>query len=221
MDAPDLPSADHSSTSRSRPASPTPGCKSTITSTDEDGAVSVVSGIEAGKRLPTTPRFQTAATSRWLAGAGWVGYLSGTFQHVGSRFTQVGDQTEGFSAVNLIALSPVLHPGTFIGGPLAKNTFAFNPELPAYNILNARVGFLNGRWDSRLLRRQPDRRARVPGPRPGAGYPGPGSAIRQTRRGASASARASTFDVIAEPVAPRPARRFDGPEAQHGARRVR
>ena len=26
------------------------------------------------------------------------------------------DQTEGFSAVNLIALSPVLHPGTFIGG---------------------------------------------------------------------------------------------------------
>ena len=26
----------------------------------------------------------------------------------------------------------------------------------------------------RLLRRQPDRRARVPGPRPGAGYPGPG-----------------------------------------------
>ena len=67
--------------------------QSTITSTDEDGAVSVVSGIEAGKRLPTTLRFQTAtaATWRWLAGAGWVGYLSGTFQHVGSRFTQVGD----------------------------------------------------------------------------------------------------------------------------------
>ena len=43
--------------------------------------------------------------------------------------------------------SRTLHPGTFIGGPLAQNTFAFNPELPAYNILNARVGFLNGRWD--------------------------------------------------------------------------
>ena len=132
--------------------------QSTSTSTDEDGAVSVVSGIEAGKRLPTTPRFQTAATSRWLAGAGWVGYLSGTFQHVGSRFTQVGDQTEGFSAVNLIALSPVLHPGTFIGGPLAQNTFAFNPELPGYNILNARVGFLNGRWDSRRLALRPSAR---------------------------------------------------------------
>ena len=23
---------------------------------------------------------------------GWVGYLSGVYQHVGSRFTQIGDQ---------------------------------------------------------------------------------------------------------------------------------
>ena len=123
--------------------------QSTITSTDAGGAVDVVSGIEDGRRLPTTPRFQTAAaaTWRWLAGGGWVGYVSGTFQHVGSRFTQVGDQAEGFGAVNLMALSPVLHPGTFIGGPLTQGTFTFNPELPAYNILNARVGFLNGRWD--------------------------------------------------------------------------
>ena len=58
--------------------------QSTITSTDDAGAINVVSGIEAGKRLPTTPRFQTAAaaTWRWLAGGGWVGYVSGTFQHV-------------------------------------------------------------------------------------------------------------------------------------------
>ena len=123
--------------------------QSTITSTDAAGAVDVVSGIEAGRRLPTTPRFQTAAaaTWRWLAGGGWVGYLSGTFQHVGSRFTQVGDQAEGFGAVNLMALSPVLHPGAFIGGPLTQGAFTFNPELPAYNILNARIGLLNGRWD--------------------------------------------------------------------------
>jgi len=60
----------------------------------------VVSGIEAGKRLPTTPRFQTAAaaTWRWLAGGGWVGYVSGTFQHAGSRYTQVGDQAAGFGS---------------------------------------------------------------------------------------------------------------------------
>ena len=123
--------------------------RSTITSTDDAGAINVVSGIEAGKRLPTTPRFQTAAaaTWRWLAGGGWVGYVSGTFQHVGSRYTQVGDQAAGFGSVDLTALSPVLHPGTFIGGPLTQSTFLFDPELPAYNILNTRIGFLDGRWD--------------------------------------------------------------------------
>ena len=79
--------------------------QSTITSTHADGAVGV-SGIEAGRRLPTTPRFQAAAaaTWRWLAG-GWVGYLSGTFQHVGSRYTQVGDQAAGFGSVDLTALA--------------------------------------------------------------------------------------------------------------------
>ena len=123
--------------------------QSTVTSTDAAGMVNVVSGIEAGKRLPTTPRFQAAAaaTWRWLAGGGWVGYLSGVFQHVGSRFTQVGDQAPGFGSVDLTALSPALHPGTFIGGPLTHDTFTFDPELPAYNILNARVGVLSGVWD--------------------------------------------------------------------------
>ena len=123
--------------------------QSTVTSIDADGASRVVSGIESGNRLPTTPRFQSAAaaTWRWLAGGDWVGYLSGTFQHVGSRFTQVGDQAEGFGAVDLTALTPALRPGTYIGGPLTQAVFAFDPELPAYNILNLRVGILDGRWD--------------------------------------------------------------------------
>ncbi|MCY4508710.1 MAG: hypothetical protein OXG35_17395, partial [Acidobacteria bacterium] len=53
--------------------------QSTITSTDADGAVGVVSGIETGRRLPSTHRFQAAAAAawRWLASGGWVGYLSG------------------------------------------------------------------------------------------------------------------------------------------------
>ena len=123
--------------------------QSTLTSTDDEGMVNVVSGIEAGKRLPTTPLFQmaAAATWRWVMGNRWVGYVSGTFQHVGSRFTQVGDQSEGFGTVSLTGLSPALHPGTVIGGPLTQDTFRFNPELPAYNLLNTRIGVLDGRWD--------------------------------------------------------------------------
>ena len=117
--------------------------QSTLESFDADGnSTGIIAGIEDGKRLPTTPLFQAtaAATWRWLMGR-WVGYLSGTFQHVGSRFTQIGDQAAGFGMVNLLAL-----PNT-IGGPLTHDTFHFNPELPAYNILNVRLGVLNGVWD--------------------------------------------------------------------------
>ena len=117
--------------------------QSTLESYGADGnSTGIIAGIEAGKRLPTTPLFQAtaAATWRWLMG-GWVGYLSGTFQHVGSRFTQIGDQAEGFGVVNLLAL-----PNT-IGGPLTQDTFRFEPELPAYNLLNLRIGVLTGAWD--------------------------------------------------------------------------
>ena len=123
--------------------------QSTLEAYDAAGhATGIIAGIEAGKRLPTTPRFQTtaAATWRWVMG-GWVGYLSGVYQHVGSRFTQIGDQAEGFGSVDLTALTPALHPDTFIGGPLTQSTFTFNPELPAYNILNTRIGVLSGVWD--------------------------------------------------------------------------
>ena len=123
--------------------------QSTLEAYDAAGhATGIIAGIEDGKRLPTTPRFQTtaAATWRWVMG-GWVGYLSGVYQHVGSRFTQIGDQAEGFGSVDLTALTPALHPDTFIGGPLTQSTFTFNPELPAYNILNTRIGVLSGVWD--------------------------------------------------------------------------
>ncbi len=117
--------------------------QSTIESYDADGnSTGIIAGIEAGKRLPTTPLFQAtaAATWRWLMGS-WVGYLSGTFQHVGSRYTQIGDQAAGFGAVDLLAL------GNEIGGPLTHDLFTFDPKLPAYNILNVRLGFLSGVWD--------------------------------------------------------------------------
>lgn len=117
---------------------------STLTSTAADGTVSVVSGIEDGKRLPTTPRFQmaAAATQRWLMRGDRVGYVSATFQHVGSRYTQVGDQADGFGAVDLLSFAP-----NTIGGPLTASAFTFDPELPAYNLLNVRIGVLVGAWD--------------------------------------------------------------------------
>jgi iron complex outermembrane receptor protein len=121
--------------------------RSTLTSTDADGNVLVVAGIEDGNRLPTVPELQgtAAATYHWRAGNAWAGYVTGVYQYVGSRFTQIGDQAEGFGSVNLLAFDP-----NNIGGPYTQNTFTFDPELPAYNIVNLRFGVLRGRWDTAL-----------------------------------------------------------------------
>jgi iron complex outermembrane receptor protein len=115
--------------------------QSTVTSTDAMGMVSVVSGIEAGRRLPTVPEFQGAASAsyRFEVGAASQVYVVGTYQHVGSRYTQVGDQDLG--TLDMTAL-----PNT-IGGPLTQTTFTYDPELPAYDLLNLRLGLQRGPWD--------------------------------------------------------------------------
>ena len=121
--------------------------QSTLTST-AGGTTSVVSGIQKGNRLPTVPKFQmaAAATYQWQVREGSLAYLTGTFQHTGSRFTQIGDQATGFGTVNLLSFAP-----NTIGGPLTRSTFTFNPELPSYDILNLRVGVLHGKWDVALF----------------------------------------------------------------------
>ena len=122
--------------------------RSTLTSTNAQGQVSVVAGIEEGNRLPTVPEFQmaAAATYRWRMAGARAGYLTGVYQHVGERFTQIGDQSAGFGTVNLGSFSP-----NDIGGPFTQGTFTFNPELPAYDLINLRLGFLINNWDTALF----------------------------------------------------------------------
>ncbi len=121
--------------------------RSTLTSTDPMGNVAVVSGIESGRRLPSVPKFQAAlaATYQQPIAPGVQGYLTGTYNHVGSRFTQVGDED----------LSGVLNLNSFgantIGGPLTQSTFRFDPELPAYDIINLRVGIRFSNFDVALF----------------------------------------------------------------------
>jgi iron complex outermembrane receptor protein len=118
--------------------------RSTLTSTSAGGGVSVVSGIEEGNRLPTVPKVQLAAsaTYQWQVSQGSLAYVTGTYQHTGSRFTQIGDQDASFGTVNLLSFAP-----NTIGGPLTATTFTFDPELPAYDIVNLRAGLARGRWD--------------------------------------------------------------------------
>jgi iron complex outermembrane receptor protein len=122
--------------------------QSTLTSTDKAGVVSVVAGIQKGNRLPTVPEFQmtAAATLHWHSTGSWAGYTTGVYQHVGDRFTQIGDQAAGFGTVNLNSFGK-----NGIGAPFTQNTFTFNPKLPAYDIVNLRVGVLINKWDTALF----------------------------------------------------------------------
>jgi iron complex outermembrane receptor protein len=114
---------------------------------DSPTAVSVT-GIREGARLPTVPQSQVAAsaTYQWQLKAGALAYITGSYQHTGSRFTQIGDQADGFGTVNLLSFAP-----NNIGGPLTASTFRFDPELPSYDIVNARIGVLRGKWDIALF----------------------------------------------------------------------
>ena len=116
--------------------------RSTLTSTDSSGVVSVVSGIEKGRRLPTVPKFQlaTAATYQWDLRRGALAYLTGTYQHTGSRFTQVGDEDLG--TLDLLSFG-----ANTIGAPLTASVFRYDPKLPAYDLLNLRVGVRRNKWD--------------------------------------------------------------------------
>ena len=115
-----------------------------MTSTAADGSVVVVGGIEDGNRLATVPETQGAAAVNfvWPTDGEWEGYMNAIVQYVGDRYTQIGDQAEGFGTVNLLSFEP-----NTIGGPLTQSTFTFDPLLPSYTIGNTRVGMRNGRWD--------------------------------------------------------------------------
>ena len=118
--------------------------QSTVTSTDEDGNVTVVSGISEGNRLPSVPRFQgaAAATYRIPIGPSSMGFLTGSFQHVGSRYTQIDDLVPTIGTVNINSFDP-----NTIGGPLTQNTFTFDPKLPSYDLVNLRLGLIRPGWE--------------------------------------------------------------------------
>ncbi len=120
---------------------------STLTSTDKNGVVSVVSGIQDGNRLPTVPKFQGVAslTYQWQVRTDWLASITGTYQYTGARYTQIGDQAAGFGTVDLLSFEKT--GGQTIGGPLTQNLYTFNPELPSYQLANLRFALSDGHYD--------------------------------------------------------------------------
>jgi iron complex outermembrane receptor protein len=66
--------------------------------------------------------------------------VTGSYQHIGSRFTQVGDENLG--TLNLLSFG-----ANTIGAPLTQAVFAYTPKLPAYDLLNVRIGLRRNTWD--------------------------------------------------------------------------
>ena len=117
---------------------------SKLRSTLTDGAGDTLPGIQAGNRLPSVPKVQwtAAATYRWPVGAGSRGFVSGSYNFVGSRYTLIDDQAVGAGTVNMNSFA-----GDTIGGPLTQATFKFNPLLPSYSLVNLRTGLTRATWE--------------------------------------------------------------------------
>ena len=80
------------------------------------------------------------ATYSWPMTATLDGFLTGSYQHVGSRYTQMADQAAGFDT---------FHFRTF-GNPTITE-FTFDPLLPAYDIGNLRFGVRGDDWEAALF----------------------------------------------------------------------
>lgn len=94
----------------------------------------VLEGMREGNRLPSVPNFQIAASAFYTFPIGEgedEAYFGVTAQHVGSRFTQPGDQEN--------------NPRTFVhglpfGGAPAGASTTLDLKLPSYQLVNLSAG---------------------------------------------------------------------------------
>jgi len=106
-----------------------------------DGDGNVLAGLRDGNRLPSVPEFQTSASANYSFPTGFdgvEGYVGGSLQYIGTRFTQPSDQEIGQGLP------------TATGLPFFEFTGDENPsqlvdlELDDYVTLNLNAGL---EWD--------------------------------------------------------------------------
>jgi outer membrane receptor protein involved in Fe transport len=106
--------------------------KAEFDSTVRDGAGNVLGGIREGNRLPSVPELQfTASLTYNFRLAGRESYVTASYQHVGSRFTQPSDQENNPRTFT--------HGLPFQGAPATAAT-TLDLELPKYNLVNLSMG---------------------------------------------------------------------------------
>lgn len=97
------------------------------------GALATSTGIRDGNRLPSVPKFQLSASATYTRPVNDTldAFVSASFQHVGSRFTQPSDQEN--------------NPRTFVanlpfGGAPANASTTLDLRLPDYQLFNLSAG---------------------------------------------------------------------------------
>jgi iron complex outermembrane receptor protein len=98
----------------------------------------IIAGIRDGNRLPTVPNFQFATSAtygqRFQDNGDW--YVSASWQHVGDRYTQPGDQENGAGNFgNMLFYDP--ESGAFGSGSF---NFTDRLKLKAYDLVNLSAG---------------------------------------------------------------------------------
>ena len=95
----------------------------------------VIEGIRDGNRLPSVPKFQMAANATYSfpidPSSDTEAFVTASFQHVGSRYTQPGDQENNPRTF--------VHGFTFGGAPIGSAT-TLDLKLPDYQLVNLGAG---------------------------------------------------------------------------------
>ena len=94
----------------------------------------ILEGIADGNRLPSVPKFQIAANASYawpIAANGTEAFVAASFQHIGSRFTQPGDQENNPRTF--------VHGLPFFGAPADAAT-TLDLKLPDYQLVNLSAG---------------------------------------------------------------------------------
>jgi len=104
------------------------------------GAPDATDGLTNGERLPTAPKFQSAAAITFTLPAAvaekWDFYATAVGQYYGSSYSLFAYEPPGAGTFSVYGY----------GNP-SISTFTINTELPAYHIVNLRAGFKGEGWD--------------------------------------------------------------------------
>lgn len=113
---------------------------------DSNGAV--LGGVREGNRLPSVPEFQFGTTATYffpfeIAGDGSEAYISATFQHRGTIYTQPSDQEAGGAGSSILSQAS----GLAFGGASGTDLTVLDLELDSYQTLNLAFGVQMESWE--------------------------------------------------------------------------